>query len=80
MLFKRKSPDQRPGAISAESVLQVLRRSTCIDLRRLAGQLGVDTANATLRMVIGKLERNRKIRRLGGSGRRALFVLATFEG
>lgn len=67
--------------ISNESVLNVFRQSACLDLRKLAVALGVDSANAMLRMVIGNLERNGKIRRIGnGKGRHTLFVLATFEG
>lgn len=67
--------------VSSESVLRVFRRFACLDLRKLAVELGVDTANAMLRMVVGNLERNGKIRRIGGGrGRHTLFVLATFEG
>ncbi|MDD2929529.1 MAG: hypothetical protein PHP05_00755 [Sideroxydans sp.] len=67
--------------ISSESVLRVFHRFACIDLRKLAVELGVDAANAMLRMVVGDLERNGKIRRIGGvRGRHTLFVLATFEG
>lgn len=68
------------NSISNDSVLKVLRRDACLDLRKLAVQLGVDTTNVMLMMVIGNLERNGKIRRIGGKGRHALFVLATFEG
>jgi len=67
--------------VSSESVLRVFRRFACLDLRKLAVELGVDTANAMLRMVVGNLELNGKIRRIGGGrGRHTLFVLATFEG
>lgn len=67
--------------VSSESVLRVFRRFACLDLRKLAVELGVDTANAMLRMVVGNLERNGKIRRIGGGrGRHTLFVLSTFEG
>jgi len=67
--------------ISSESVLSVFRQRACLDLRKLAAALGVDAANAMLRMVIENLERNGKIRRIGsGKGRHTLFVLATFEG
>lgn len=67
--------------ISRESVLKVFRRFACLDLRKLAVELGVDTANAMLRIAVGDLERNGKIRRIGGGrGRHTLFVLATFEG
>jgi hypothetical protein len=68
------------NSISNDSVLNVFRQNTCVDLRRLAVQLGVETTNAALAMVIGNLKRNRKIRRIGGKGRHASFVLATFEG
>lgn len=67
--------------VSSESVLKVFRRFACLELRKLAVELGVDAANAMLRMAIGDLERNGKIRRIGSSrGRHTLFVLATFEG
>lgn len=59
----------------------MFRRFACLDLRKLAVELNVDTANAMFRMAVGDLERNGKIRRLGGGrGRHTLFVLATFEG
>ena len=74
--FRRDSVN----SISNESVLNVFRQNAFIDLRKLAVKLGVDTLNAALAMVVGKLERNGKIRRIGGKGRHALFVLATFEG
>ncbi len=66
--------------ISPDSVLKLFRQNTFLDLRKLAFQLGVDTANSLLAAVIGNLQRNRKIRRIGGKGRHTLFVLATFEG
>lgn len=65
--------------ISNESVLKVFRQFACLDLRKLAVALGVDTTNAMLRMAIEELKRNGKIRRIGGKGRHTLFVLATFE-
>jgi len=68
------------NSISNESVLNVFRQNAFLDLRKLAVKLGVDTLNAALAMVVGNLERNGKIRRIGGKGRHALFVLATFEG
>ena len=74
--FRRDSVN----SISNESVLNVFRQNAFIDLRKLAVKLGVDTLNAALAMVVGNLERNGKIRRVGGKGRHALFVLATFEG
>ncbi|MDD2700446.1 MAG: hypothetical protein PHH36_04325 [Sideroxydans sp.] len=68
-------------SISSEAVLRVFRRFACLDLRKLAVELGVDTANPMLGMVVGDLKRNGKIRRIGGGrGRHTLFVLATFEG
>lgn len=68
------------NSISSESVLSVFRRFACLDLRKLAVELGVDTANAMLRTAVGDLERNGKIRHIGGGrGRHSLFVLATFE-
>lgn len=66
--------------MSAESVLSMFRHDGCVDLRKLAGQLGVDAANSALAMIVRNLERNRKIRRIGGKGRHAVFVLTTFEG
>lgn len=74
--FRRDSVN----SISNESVLNVFRQNAFIDLRKLAVKLGVDTLNAALAMVVDNLERNGKIRRIGGKGRHALFVLATFEG
>lgn len=66
--------------ISTDSVLKIFRQDALLDLRKLAVQLGVDTANVMLATVIGDLQRNGKIRRIGGKGRHTLFVLATFEG
>ncbi len=74
--FRRDSVN----SISNESVLNVFRQNAFLDLRKLAFQLGVDTASSMLTAVIGNLQRNGKIRRIGGKGRHALFVLATFEG
>ncbi|MFY9327988.1 MAG: hypothetical protein WAO76_08230 [Georgfuchsia sp.] len=68
------------NSISSDSVLKLFRQDTLLDLRKLAFQLGVDTANSMLKAVIDNLERNGKIRRIGGKGRHTLFVLATFEG
>lgn len=68
------------NSISPDSVLKLFRQDAFLDLRKLAARLGVDTANAMLAAIIGKLVRNGKIRRLGGKGRHTLFVLATFEG
>ncbi len=68
------------NSISNDSVLNVFRQNACVDLRRLAAQLGVEATNAALAMVVGTLERNRKIRRIGGKGRHTTFVLATYEG
>ena len=74
--FRRDSVN----SISNESVLNVFRQNAFLDLRKLAVKLGVDTLNAALAMAVGNLERNGKIRRIGGKGRHTLFVLATFEG
>ncbi|CAB1368780.1 hypothetical protein [Denitratisoma oestradiolicum] len=68
------------NTISSESVLKLFRQDTFLDLRKLAVRLGVDTANSMLTAVIGNLQRNGKIRRIGGKGRHTLYVLATFEG
>lgn len=66
--------------ISKESVLLEFRKEPCLDLRHLAVQHGVNAANELLSRAISDLERNGKIRRIGGKGRHASFVLATFEG
>lgn len=68
------------AAISKESVLKLFRNESCLDLRKLAARHSVDTGDAVLTMVVGDLERNGKICRIGGTGRRVVFVLATFEG
>lgn len=68
------------ATISKESVLKLFREESCLDLRKLAARYSVDTGDAMLTMVVGNLERNGKIRRIGGTGRRVAFVLATFEG
>lgn len=67
-------------AISKESVLSLFRKESCIDLRKLAAHHGVDATNVVLSTVISDLERNGKIRRIGGKGHRATFALSTFEG
>ena len=66
--------------MSVESVLSIFRHDGCVDLRKLAGQLGVDVADSALAIIVRNLEQNGKIRRIGGKGRHTLFVLATFEG
>jgi hypothetical protein len=68
------------NSISPDSVLKLFRQNTFLDLRKLAFQLGVDTANSMLAAVIGNLQRTGKIRRIGGKGRHTRFVLATFDG
>ncbi|MBZ0131656.1 MAG: hypothetical protein K8F53_03505 [Rhodocyclaceae bacterium] len=68
------------ATISKESILKLFRKESCLDLRKLAARHSVDTDDAMLTKVVGNLERNGKIRRIGGIGRRAAFVLATFEG
>jgi len=68
------------NSISTDSVLKLFRQDAFLNLRKLAFKLGVDTANSMLTAVIGNLERNGKIRRIGGKGRHTMFVLATFEG
>ena len=67
------------NSISNDLVLNVVRENACIDLRRLAVQLGVAATDAALATVIGSLERSRKIRRIWGKGRHTSFVLTTFE-
>jgi|APLak6261702949_1056265.scaffolds.fasta_scaffold05366_4 hypothetical protein len=67
------------NSISPDSVLKLFRQNAFLDLRKLAFQLGVDTASSMLTAVIGNLQRNGKIRRIGGKGRHTMFVLATFE-
>ncbi len=65
--------------ISAEAVLNVFRQESCLDLRKLAGQLRVDSRDTELSMVIDNLRRAGKLRRIGGKGRHTLFVISTFE-
>jgi hypothetical protein len=67
------------NSISPDSVLKLFQKNVFLDLRKLAFQLGVDTANSMLAAVIGNLQRNKKIRRIGGKGRHTRFVLTTFE-
>ena len=72
--------ENRAGiGISNDTVLDVFRQESCLDMRKLAGQLNVDSGDATLAMVIEKLRRSGKLRRIGGKGRHTLFVLSTFE-
>jgi DNA-binding GntR family transcriptional regulator len=59
--------------------LSELHRESCLDLRQLAARHGVDAANETLARAIADLRRRGKISRIGGRGRRASFVAATFE-
>ncbi|WP_220635286.1 hypothetical protein [Georgfuchsia toluolica] len=76
----RKLGRNNVKSISTDAVLKLFRQDAFLDLRKLAVQLGVDTANSMLAAVIGNLVRKGIIRRLGGKGRHTLFVLATFEG
>lgn len=68
------------NSISPDLVLKLFRKDALLDIRKLAFQIGVDNTNAMLVTVLGNLERNRKIRRIGGKGRHTRFVLTTFEG
>lgn len=65
--------------ISTESVLSKFRKELCLDLRQLAARHGVDAANEALSRIVSDLKRKGRIHRIGGQGRRASYVLATFE-
>lgn len=68
-----------PEVVSKESVLSMLREESCLDLRQLAARHGVEASNEALYTVVGHLRRTGRIHRVGGQGRRSLFVLTTFE-
>ncbi|GAB1393859.1 hypothetical protein MASR1M60_20230 [Rhodocyclaceae bacterium] len=68
-----------PHHISADAVLNVFRQEACLAVRKLAGLLHVDCNDARLMLVINNLKRAGKLKRIAGRGRRALFILSTFE-
>lgn len=53
--------------------------SACPDMRRLASLHGVGADDHSLGRAIADLLRRGRIRCIGGRGRRASFVLASFE-
>lgn len=57
----------------------MFHKESCLELRQLAAQHGVDAANEMLSKTVADLERIGKIHRIGGKGRHLSFVLATFE-
>jgi len=68
-----------PQVVSKESVLSKFQEESCLDLRQLAARHGVDASNSALYTAVGDLRRSGRIHRVGGQGRRTLFVLASFE-
>ena len=66
-----------PKIISKESVLSKFWEESCLDLRQLAARHGVDASNEALYTAVGDLRRTGRIHRIGGQGRRMLFVLAS---
>lgn len=73
---RARSSGQR---ITNDAVLGIFRQEACLDVRKLAGQLHVDSRDTTLIMAIANLRRAGKLRRIGGKGHHALFVLSTYE-
>lgn len=69
-----------PHKISQETILKEFRTYSFLDLRQIAARHGVAATNEHLCRTIDDLRHLGKICRIGGKGRRTLFVLATFEG
>ena len=67
------------GLVTSQSVLSKLHLHSCLNLRQLAVLHGVDAANDALLTAVTDLKRKGCIRPIGGQGRRASFVLATFD-
>ncbi|MBS1198374.1 MAG: hypothetical protein H6R18_2159 [Proteobacteria bacterium] len=65
--------------ISQKTVLSEFHKNSCLELRQLAAYHNTDAANDSLCQALNALERDGKIIRLSGKGRRKLYVLATFE-
>ena len=67
------------GLVTSQSILNNLYLHSCLNLRQLAVLHGVDAANDALVTAVTDLKRKGCIRPIGGQGRRASFVLATFD-
>ena len=67
------------SAITEDSILRVLRENACLDLRRLSGALGVRPQDEALSHGVRDLLRRGRIHRISGPGRRASFVITSFE-
>ena len=66
--------------ISNRSILNKFdAESSCLDIRRLASLHGVGADDHSLGRAIADLLRRGRIRCIGGRGRRASYVLASFE-
>lgn len=65
--------------ITNDAVLDIFRQEACLDVRKLAGQLHVDSRDKTLIMAIANLRKAGKLRRIGGKGHHAIFVRSTYE-
>ena len=65
--------------IAPAIILDELRKDTCLDLRQFSARLGVDADSESLSRTLEDLRRHGKIRHICGKGRRAMFILATFE-
>lgn len=65
--------------ITPAQVIDALRKDACLDMRHFSARFGVDIGSADLSRTLGELRRLGKIRHLGGKGRHAMFILATYE-
>jgi len=67
------------SAITESSILRVLREKPCLDLRRLSQMLGVRPHDEAFARSVRRLLLGGRIHRISGSGRRASFVITSFE-
>lgn len=67
------------SVITKQSVLRVLHEKQCLDTRRLSSALGVEPDDEALCKSVQDLLREGRIHRVGRSGRRSWFLVASFE-
>lgn len=67
------------STISRASILGAFAHDPCLELRHLASRHGVSIDCQNLLASLSTLERDGCVKRLGGKGRRAVFVLSSFD-
>lgn len=67
------------STISRASILGVFAHDPCLELRQIASRHGVSINCHDLLASLSSLEREGCVKRLGGKGHRAVFILSSFD-